>query len=267
MEYKLIKWYPSLPKDWEVGMEVGVGDYRITYSPCSSKYTDCYIASSEIKNNPEFWKKVEKKTYEILSFKFQSNGCLATLRENGKYLNQDTSLTDISWGAIEEYMLNFVNSDPSDCIIYSVKRLSDGEIFTIGDRCIWQGTGASDTGCVLKIEVKSDGVYLSNGSCNFHFSRVNKLKKISCTTVDGKEIFEGEEIWYVSCDFKVYSNKVNLFYSEKNYKYFSTKEAAEEYVIRNKPCLSLEEVEKVLIKESGIISVIRSLKELIKNKL
>ena len=24
-KYKLLKWFPTLPKDWEVGMELGVG--------------------------------------------------------------------------------------------------------------------------------------------------------------------------------------------------------------------------------------------------
>jgi hypothetical protein len=59
-KYKLLKWYPSLPKDWIGGMIVEQGDegvhhmyYRISYS--DKKYTDQAICPKQVENNPEYW--------------------------------------------------------------------------------------------------------------------------------------------------------------------------------------------------------------------
>lgn len=56
--YELLTWYPSLPRDWEVGMEVGIGDNKNYFSPCSSKYTDKSIAIYEVTKYPYFWEKI-----------------------------------------------------------------------------------------------------------------------------------------------------------------------------------------------------------------
>lgn len=60
-EYKLLKKYPSLPKDWEVGMKVGLGDRNYGYSPCAGNYSDCKkLDNSEVENNSEFWEEVKE---------------------------------------------------------------------------------------------------------------------------------------------------------------------------------------------------------------
>ena len=59
VKYRLKKWYPSLPKNWEVGMEV-VGEK--IFANIKHKYTPyVFFDPSEITNNPEFWEKVEEK--------------------------------------------------------------------------------------------------------------------------------------------------------------------------------------------------------------
>ena len=70
-KYKLKKKYPSLPKDWKEGMEVGQGDRgkHSWYSPCNGKYSDrMKLSIDEVENNPEYWEEVVEKNYEILSF-------------------------------------------------------------------------------------------------------------------------------------------------------------------------------------------------------
>lgn len=62
-KFKLIKKYPSLPKDWEIGMEVGLGDRTIDYSPCSSKYFDFRISNNEVESYPEFWQEIKKPLF------------------------------------------------------------------------------------------------------------------------------------------------------------------------------------------------------------
>ena len=65
MKYKLKLKYPSLPKDWEEGMEIGQGDRRSLelYSPCNGKYTDYYIPVYDVKNFPEFWEEVKEPLF------------------------------------------------------------------------------------------------------------------------------------------------------------------------------------------------------------
>lgn len=55
--YKLLKWYPSLPKDWEIGMIVGKGDKirQKDYAPCSSNYFEMWILGDQVENQKEYW--------------------------------------------------------------------------------------------------------------------------------------------------------------------------------------------------------------------
>jgi len=62
--YKLLTWYPSLPSDWEVGMEVGIGDGKDGFSPCSSIYTEKYISIYEVTKYPYFWGKNADTTFD-----------------------------------------------------------------------------------------------------------------------------------------------------------------------------------------------------------
>lgn len=56
MKYKLLKRYPSLPKDWEVGMILGQGDLRPNdYAPCNAAYFGMFIIREHVENNPEFF--------------------------------------------------------------------------------------------------------------------------------------------------------------------------------------------------------------------
>src|SRR5690606_28549119 len=69
--YRLKKWYPSLPKDWEVGMEVGQDDrFKSYYSPCNGKYKEFFVNFEQVEQNEEFWEEVVEKDYEILSLSF-----------------------------------------------------------------------------------------------------------------------------------------------------------------------------------------------------
>lgn len=59
-QYKLLKLYPSLPFNWEVGMILGQGDRgsRGSYSPCNGKYTDWYIQQDDVEKNPDYFTEV-----------------------------------------------------------------------------------------------------------------------------------------------------------------------------------------------------------------
>ena len=129
--YKLIKQYPGSPELGTIAKLAGIGSIEFT-TPRGRTYTESSSArnlfNEVIKNQPVFWDEVIEKDYEILSF------------------SQDSGITDIwtkfypdSWGrnvngqcatipyTTEEILSNKLYA------IHSVKRLSDGEVFTIGD--------------------------------------------------------------------------------------------------------------------------------------
>ena len=206
-----------------------------------------------IENYPEFWKLVVEKNYEILSVITNNNKFIE------KVYNQDAT--------IEPYWK-----------IHSVKRLSDGEIFTIGDKVFSEYVNYT----INKISIVNDKCMVSalydtnnpNGSrLHYNLNNLKKAKKPLFTTEDGVDIFEGDK--YFICTASL-SNCINnegivgkFFKPNPNYKYFSTKEKAEEYILYNKPCLSLED-----LKELGIFNETEycnrmwiSIKELVQQKL
>jgi len=71
------------------------------------------------------------------------------------------------------------------------------------------------------------------------------------TTEDGVDVFKGDKVYYVetedmeSANYKVNEYTVKesgRFTSDKSLHAFSTKEKAEEYILMNKPCLSLNDL-------------------------
>lgn len=113
VKYKLIKDYPGSP--CEVGEIV------------SSSWS--HIKHLKVEEFPEFWERVPEKDYEILSFLTLTNapmmvgktseGWFTGFLEEGINKNRDA-----------EWLLQH------GYIIHSVKRLSDGEIFTVGDEVV-----------------------------------------------------------------------------------------------------------------------------------
>jgi len=258
--YKLKKVYPGLPKDWEIGIEVGLGCRTYGYSPCNGKYTNWYINNDIIENNPEFWEKVVEKDYEVLSYIKKDNSAITTKRENGFFLN---SMFKDSHGVYSDYqLLNTWN-------IYSVKRLSDGEIFTVGDKIDCKGW----FGNIIKFEI------INNELKIFQQQHINsskykplliqdliKVKQPLFKTEDGKEIYEGDNTFGI--DEKYQFLKFNGWVWKKNespnklHKHFSTKEKAEEYIIMNKPCLSINDVlsvgQRVIVDEGKLKQIVKS---------
>ncbi len=267
-KYKLIKEYPGSP---ELGSIAWLEDmcYKVKYK----NRTYLVIEDLDFKNYPEFWELFVEKDYEILSF-----------------ISKEWCIAQLSYFTCKN---NFTGNDVWK--IYSVKRLSDGEIFTIGDRL--------DEKCFRKLSSNplSEGIHVniitkiaivkeharevaghleiqngklmfsaSNkwGNLNVLLSEAIKFKQPLFTTEDGVDIFEGDK--YFICTASL-SNCINnegivskFFKPNPNYKYFSTKEKAEEYILMNKPVLSLKE-----IKETTTIKglSLKKLEKLVQQKL
>ena len=212
-----------------------------------------------IENYPEFWEEVVvKKDYEILSL--------------ARFCSIKPTITDVSdYG--DEFIEAMLKCD--NARIHSIKRLSDSEIFTIGDiidtrvdnkykqEILEINLGINDLLLKDKLIFKTKSGYVVS-----HIAV--KVKKPLFTTEDGLDIFEGDKIYSIDKTklvFKDIDRIIQSQYFERSslYKYFSTKEKAEEYILLNKPCLSYNEVlNATKIRNKNTFE---TLKDLVKSKI
>jgi len=246
IQYKLIKEYPGSPKlgtiDWYKN------DDGFNKSSSNWQGTNFYDAHTE------FWQKVEELDYLITEVKY--SGQIRKLKQ-GEY-----RILDFGIG----FKLDYILKDGGT--IFSVKRLSDGEVFTIGD--VFNYDHYSNTNNITEIYITKDesvkqGVWLkyAGGCCHLHLAKKLPNKTPLFTTEDGVDIFDKKTSFYlVSNDFKICFCQ---WFSPADYpfKTFSTKEKAEEYILLSKPCLSFIDVVKDL---RDLVSV-HKIKELAKSKL
>src|SRR5690606_23114725 len=131
---------------------------------------------------------VIEKDYEILSLSFGDDIYLKTGKKIKSFpyegLYNEFRVPDKN-GCITDREIK--GTDKYDVKIHSVKRLSDGEVFTIGDNTKY--------GCIDNFYIKNNyllatTVLESNGR---YLKDLEKSKKPLFTTEDGVDIFEGDE--------------------------------------------------------------------------
>lgn len=278
-KYKLKKEYPNSPEvGYVIEEKLHYGNWGFILN-CFPLYPEKY---------PEFWEKVVEQDYEILSFK-------PTDKHTGG-VNQLITLQDVNYyryqynwasgGCTLDEMIVSVNKGYNS--IHSVKRLSDGEVFTVGDFVdINNAIGSSNKnltitgfniGNVLSVLTndKINNKYAGRKGFNISIAEHSKRKPLF-RTEDGVDIYEGDYYWGVYiCKTNPYLTNIYRtvsFASHKHYdrdtKYFSTKEAAEEYILMNKPCLSINDINKPgdIFENNLNTFYIGRLKELVKKRL
>lgn len=266
-KYELIKKLP-----FEGSPEIGY------ISRPKNNVGDHYWSGNWFKPNeyPEFWEEIVEKDYEILSFKDSINSVLQKRKDN-KF--QSYTLNSFT----EQQLLN------NQCRIHSVKRISDGEVFTIGDKVHPTQPILNDT--IREFTIGPNGyIYVKSvkNKWGAYLSCLVKSKQPLFTIEDGVNVFEGDNLWcvkiyheeFVNNHDKVYSvikfqGDINKRIKSDNYKWFSTKEKAEEYILLNKPCLSINDINKNWVIQEGPGSfrfvhgnnTIKNLKELVKQRM
>jgi hypothetical protein len=249
-KYKLIKEYPGSP---ELGVTADKKDV------CDFWYINDGFNNigKNIDQFPEFWEEVVEKDYKILSIISTKHnliikeGLIRIINSPKTYTHKYNRKADAPWN------------------IHSVKRLSDDEIFTVGDN-IWRkewSIAAYPPISAIKINHEDKIIIHTLHSVSYLPQIMKKVKKLLFTTEDGVEIFEGDEY------FKLYKYPLRLggietafISSGKHFDlflYFSTKEKAEEYILMNKPCLSINDLLNIGL---SFISL-KELKKLVKSKL
>jgi hypothetical protein len=199
----------------------------------------------------EFWEEVVEKDYEVLSWYFG-----------------DMNITKNPDGSASEYF------------IHSVKRLSDGEVFTVKDII---KTSVDKSYCQIygfrivndKLIIDCTHSYLcSLKGINILEDIQHVTKKPLFTTEDGVDIYEGDNFYVVLKDLsniEITKCKASVHSKYEKYLDFSTKQAAEEYILMNKPCLSINDLwncnSNKDSKDSWMIISKKTLQELVKSKL
>jgi hypothetical protein len=158
--------------------------------------------------------------------------------------------------------------------IHSVRRLSDKEVFSIGDEILHREGDGQNWNCknkgdiigfsVNKLEELAVG-FMPKGETSksgdvwrelINIKKTPQEKPVLFTTDDGKEIREGDEFFAInSYDFiggPVSYTAYAPYYKMPNLKYFSSEKKANEYILQNRPVLSLNDVEKCIKCNSGI---------------
>jgi len=243
-KFKLLKVFPRYDN---IGKIYSFGDKNIMHP---EKY-------------PEFWQEVVEKDYEILSFKSIGYNFTWSITNDKLYCSE--VINDKTWTQ-DELLKPF-----HKMYIHSVKRLSDGEIFTIGDKIQTSKVLTINSFIIIDNEllISPFEIIGTIGLNNFQ-----KVKQPLFTTEDDVDIFEGDEYCTIEKDtlryrIKEIAKKNSAGKNQDLLYYFSTKEKAEEYIIMNKPCLSLNDFNSLNeTNEKALIGItLKKLKELVKTKL
>jgi hypothetical protein len=208
-----------------------------------------------LKDYPENWQEVVERDYEILSFKSLTPFKAGHIVRVGKTTR-----------SAEDYLKR------SEWIIHSVKRLSDGAVFTVGDYINYHCSKSSCKKQITSIKIIRNVVkIITDDGCEALLWMIHHYKNPLFKTEDGVDIFEGDEYYYFRFHSWTFSKAKanNEFYQgdkdSKNSLYFSTKEAAEEYILFNQPKLSINDVKRVFPLMASI--KLDKLKFLVKEKI
>lgn len=223
---------------------------KITWNN-SNNHTHFFVSKCNEKFNNKSW--TIYREYEILS-----------LRTN--------TFTAITCSSID--IDAFLNKEKSTLKwqIKSIKRVSDNAIFTIGDII----KGKSGVVCTIneiwlnpncKSQIlfnhKDEGIDLQNA-----------LKSLFISD-DNVHIFKGDIIYPVNTTSFNHDQPIPIATGEsvtkygKGYKHFSTKAVLDDFILMNKPMVSLNEVKdnaKLISNALGIV-LLEKLKEIVKSKL
>ncbi len=240
-------------------------------------------------------KTIETKTeikpdYEILNFK-QNSGItdLWTYFENqGWARNNKGKIQTKPYKSLNDILNNHLNGG-IEYNINSVRRISDNTVFTIGDNV---QIGWSKSKHIIR-SITVDNRFPINNEHSLSFCinttvgyKLNELKKIKqplFTTEDGVDIYEGDKIYSIESSLNEINEKIAGIYKHSTHnhpvehwynddKYFSTKDAAKQYILMNKPCLSIKEIAPIIgkVNDSKFIDLDKltdKLQKLVKTKL
>jgi hypothetical protein len=201
------------------------------------------------------------------------------VRVRNKYHN-----THVTHNLVEIDGRKFINDQNYDYVlnclehkytIESVRRLSDQEVFSIGDEVEAKYWGRQT---IVGFDVLSNGGLVNFATCR---NPITDLKKVTkpiplLVTEDGVEIFDRNEVVYSVCAKGQWEENYTKAHYALNrssaWKNFSSKEKREDYILTNRPLLSIVDLiyafpNNVLIMPNNKNGSIDLLRKLAKEKL
>jgi hypothetical protein len=258
-KYKLIKAFPGRK---EVGLEVTFGDWGLTGECYQGKVVNTTVRYSKeaIENFPEFWKKIGPFDYEIL--KIEKGSVIYIKNALGSFDTVCTKLIDY-----EEII-----SMP-EIVITQVKRLSDGVVFSIGDRIVVQYThqetkrnirkftlSDSDADQILvSIDDAFDKSYSGGNGCALSVCHPY-TNPVLFVSEDGVEMYEGDSYYYIGLDLQVVHLNPPTTVPVPFPKYKS-KDRAETFLFEQTKLLSIADLKRIGINPVDIKVITNYLKE------
>jgi len=189
------------------------------------------------------------------TFKHRKTGDKVTL-ETGVYVYNSPTIKYIlppdivensyDWEEIKGYEIWRSNGET----IYAVKRLSDNEIFYLGEKVTYSER-YNGPFKINKFQEKDGKLYVhSESNCECNIDSLITIKKDIpiLTTEDGVDIYNKEQTIYAVFFNKYTASllaadiKAKYFNSYTTHKLFSTQEEANKYILYNQPILSLNEI-------------------------
>lgn len=236
-QYKLIKEYPG---SWKKDTIV---EFDKNSDRCLINGVKSPITAMQVLNYPEFWQEITKPEYTILSFDTGMGLIIIRTKNDDWVFEEDNGHTDWRYKTLLE-----------ECYIHSVRRESDGEVFTVGDDIKNQRD-------IQSFRIFPDGELLAMFNNNQEGLRIDLLYKREqplFTTEDEVDIYEGDMHWFITGDMGYCGQKASSIDKGREYGHtFSTKEKAEEYILENKPCLSLKDLYRVRFDNESLIKLVK----------
>jgi len=224
------------------------------YSEFGGVISEYYIKGDD-------WEEVKQPIYEILSYKYDNRIFTYDNTESlGKnirnYLDKNNSI-------IQSYDMHLLKIPPE---IHSVKRLSDNKVFTISDDLKL----AYGFHKIQSIKLINDQIvfychkqasctgWSATCNCTVLIQNAQKPNSKIYTTEDGVDIFDQEDyekLWGVALqasgnDVIRQGTRMGLGESSTppmNRKWFWDKKKAQEYLLYNRPCLSINDIATIYI--------------------
>lgn len=179
--------------------------------------------------NSNDWEEVVEKGYEILSFESTLIGEFPNI-----ILNR---IGEDSFGAYSFSEKELLKSSIHK--IHSVKRLVDGEIFTVGD--LVSREDGIFKGKLEAINDKFEAITSSEGKIGMSWLIKIPNKTPLFTTEDGVDIFKGDSYYLLTSDWKL-AFCSSFSEGDLAFNCFSSHDKAKEFILMNKPCLSINDI-------------------------
>jgi hypothetical protein len=237
-EFKLIKAYPGSE---EVGVIVKIhreGVFEDAKYAFSKGVGFCTFPSSHIEDNPEFWQEATKVDYKIIM-----------VRTSNEHPAGHTPY-NTEW--------EICNKDLRYWDILKVKRLSDGHIFTVGDKAM--SVGLNNYPHIIKsLTISQKNIHLSrekDGIDRIYVRWSNneggnwleniEISGVLFTTHDNVEIENGDVFYAVLNSNYKWCRTVAPGFTKnpERYRRFTLKENAIKFMIYNKPVLSIADIDE-----------------------